>query len=118
MLSPSGYFIYDNQLLPRQDPLITNGGLLFNSSGYEVNIFSNGPSSYTYYDNSGYNTPVSFSLSEAVPEPSTLILAGVASLMSLGYAWRRRRKALVGTREGRRELRIAAGCSAGFGPYI
>ena len=74
---------------PRQNPLITNGGLLFTSGGYEVNIFSTGPSLYTYYDNSGYNTPVSFSLSEAVssqsvPEPSTLILVGIASLMGLG----------------------------------
>ena len=60
-----------------QNPLITNGGLLFTSGGYEVNIFSTGPGSYTYYDNSGYNTPVSFSLSAAVPEPSTLILAAL-----------------------------------------
>jgi hypothetical protein len=100
VLSPSGYFIYDSQLLPGQNPLITNGGLLFTSSGYEVNIFSNGPGSYTYYDNSGYNTPVSFSLSEAipsqsVPEPSTLILGGIACLMGLGFAWRRRCKAVA-----------------------
>jgi hypothetical protein len=100
VLSPSGYFIYDSQLLPGQNPLITNGGLLFTSSGYEVNIFSNGPGSYTYYDNSGYNIPVSFSLSEAissqsVPEPSTLILAGIACLMGLGFAWRRRCKAVA-----------------------
>jgi hypothetical protein len=100
VLSPSGYFIYDSQLLPGQNPLITNGGLLFTSSGYEVNIFSNGPGSYTYYDNSGYNIPVSFSLSEAissqsVPEPSTLILSGIASLMGLGFAWSRSCKAVA-----------------------
>ena len=95
VLSPSGYFIYDSQLLPGQNPLITNGGLLFISSGYEVNIFSNGPDGYTYYDNSGFNIPVSFSLSEAVspqsaPEPSTLILASIACVMGLGFGRRRR----------------------------
>ena len=95
VISPSGFFIYDSQLLPGQDPLITNGGLLFTSNGYEVNLFSNGPDSYTYYDNTGYNTQVSFSLSEAispqsVPEPRALILAGIACLMGLGLRWRRR----------------------------
>ena len=58
-----------------------------------MNIFSTGPGSYTYYDNSGYNIPVSFSLSEAispqsVPEPSTLILAGIALPIGIGFALR------------------------------
>ena len=100
VLSPSGYFIYDSQLLPAQDPRLTNGGLLFFSSGYEVNIFSNGPGSYTYYDNSGFNTPVSFSVWQAVtpagvPEPPTLILAGIGSLIGLVFAWYRRRAAMA-----------------------
>jgi hypothetical protein len=100
VLSPSGYFFYDSQLLSGQNPLITNGGLLFTSSGYEVNIFSTGPGSYTYYDNSGYNIPVSFGLSEAispqsVPEPSTLILAGIALPIGLGFALRRRCKSIA-----------------------
>jgi hypothetical protein len=100
VLSPSGYFFYDSQLLPGQNPLIANGGLLFTSSGYEVNIFSTGPGLYTYYDNSGYNIPVSFSLSEAispqsVPEPSTLILAGITCSMGLGFALRRRCKSVA-----------------------
>jgi hypothetical protein len=54
--SPSGMFIYDNQLSPGSTPIITNPGLLFTegtfgSSGYEeINIFSTGPNSYSYYE--------------------------------------------------------------------
>ena len=78
--SPSGFFIYDDQLLPSQNPLLSNPGLLFDVGGAEVNIFSNGPGpdTYTLYNNDGANVNGDFALSAAVPEPATwaLMLAG------------------------------------------
>lgn len=54
--SPSGFFLYDNLVFPSTDPGIDNNGFLFaTASDFEVNIFSNGPDSYQFYDNSGYN---------------------------------------------------------------
>ena len=97
VISPSGYFIYDDQLLPGQNPSITNGGLLFrDSSGFEVNIFSNGPGpgTYQYYENTGVNTYGNFTLT-AVPEPATFVMGGTALLAGLGYTWIRRRKVAI-----------------------
>ena len=55
--SPSGQFMYDNLLFPAYpstNPSIDLDGLLFrNSSGFEVNIWGNGPNAYEY-DDSGY----------------------------------------------------------------
>jgi hypothetical protein len=55
--SPSGAFIYDNLLFPSYpstNPSIDVDGLLFrNSSGFEVNIWGNGPNAYEY-DDTGY----------------------------------------------------------------
>ena len=53
--SPSGFFIFNNVLYPSVDPGVDVDGLLFLGSGLEINIFSNGPSNYQFYDNSGYN---------------------------------------------------------------
>jgi hypothetical protein len=80
--SPSGYFIYDDQLLPGQNPLITNNGLLFDIGGAEINIFSNGPGpdTYQFYSNNGANDFGNFALTQAsVPEPGAwaLMLLGV-----------------------------------------
>jgi len=64
--SPSGYFNYNNVLYPSLDPGIDNEGLLFIGSGLEINIFSNGPDDYQFYDNTGYNNVGdSFTLSSA-----------------------------------------------------
>jgi hypothetical protein len=38
------------------------------------------------------NTNGTFASTLAIPEPSTLVVAGIASLMGLGYAWLHRRK--------------------------
>jgi hypothetical protein len=76
--SPSGYFIYDDQLLPLTDPVITNPGLLFTAlpvTDFELNLFSTGPGSYLYWDNNGYNAPISFILSNedavSIPLPAS-----------------------------------------------
>jgi hypothetical protein len=55
VLSPTGYFLYDNVLYPSVDPWIDNGGLLFVGNGFELNIYTNGPGSYEFYVNNGYH---------------------------------------------------------------
>jgi hypothetical protein len=66
--SPNGAFIYDNLLFPSYpstNPSIDLDGILFlNSSGFEVNIWGNGPDAYEY-DDTGYahdNTGTPFTL--------------------------------------------------------
>ena len=93
--SPSGYFFYDNQLLPSANPLILNGGLLFAGGpnagpNPEINIFSNGagPGTYQYYDNNGGTFLGDFTLTPVVsagvaPLPKTATL-GFGMLASLG----------------------------------
>lgn len=65
--SPSGYFLYDNLVFPSTDPGIDNNGFLFaTASDFEINIYSNGPDNYQFYDNTGYNnTGAAFSLNYA-----------------------------------------------------
>jgi hypothetical protein len=98
VLSPSGFFIYDDQLLPGQNPLITNGGLLFTIGGQEVNIFSNGVSpgasggTYQFYSNDGNFDFGNFAMSPApVPEPFTMGLG----LAGIGIAVKRRKNKLA-----------------------
>ena len=100
-LSPSGFFLYDDQLLPGQNPSITNGGLLFSivspgayeGGATEINIFSNGPGpgTYLYYANNGFNVYGTFTLT-AVPEPSRLVgLIGLCGMGVVVLGWRLRR---------------------------
>jgi PEP-CTERM motif len=70
--SPTGYFYYDDLIIPNQNPVVTNPGLLFsiNDSGStELNIFSEG-SVYIAYLNNGSNGNGSFAGTET-PEPAT-----------------------------------------------
>jgi hypothetical protein len=87
ILSPSGFFIFDDAFLPGQNPLVTNGGLLFLASGLEWNIFSNGPSAYVLYNNAGQNESGNFS---ATPLPAAVVLFG-SVLAGAGLLLRRRR---------------------------
>jgi hypothetical protein len=71
--SPSGFFLVDNLVYPSVDPGIDNGGLLFLSPpDFEINIFSNGPDNYQFYDNTGYNnTGTAFTVFAAPGEGQT-----------------------------------------------
>jgi hypothetical protein len=93
-ISPSGFFIYNDLLYPGQSPLVDVDGPLFTlPNNVEVNIFNNdnGPNQppYLYYDNTGFNVPVSVSLT-LVPEPAGLILLGFGILGLFGHALSRK----------------------------
>ena len=89
-LSPSGYFDYDNQVVP--NPTLDSYGILFSVSndvsGQEWNLWGNGGHSgslYTYVPGNGYSVASdggTLNVS-AVPEPETLalIIAGLGTLM-------------------------------------
>jgi hypothetical protein len=92
--STSGFFIYNDRFFTGPNQLLDLYGLLFTlPNGTEVNLFNNGSSinpQYLYYDNSGFNVPVQFTVS-AVPEPASLTLVGVSFLGLCGYTLRRAR---------------------------
>jgi PEP-CTERM motif len=90
---------FDNQLLIAQNPLVNVNGLLWMSNGVYANLYSIGLMYYyvdsvQHLDGIAPGTAVSFTLA-AIPEPSTVISGGMAVLIGLGFAWRRRRKALA-----------------------
>lgn len=83
--SPTGAFFFDNQLFPGSDTLITSGGLLFQSSTQEMNLFSTGPGSYLFYQQDNFNEKTVFTLAsvQTVPEPTTIFLFATAGLMGI-----------------------------------
>jgi hypothetical protein len=70
--SPSGYFIFDNQLFPSTSVPVDNPGLLFKQTGTgdEINIFASDVepdgTPILYYENSGFNTPITLDLDASV----------------------------------------------------
>jgi hypothetical protein len=99
-----GWFV-DNVLFPfgSSGPVLDNAGLALTDGTNFMNIFggTNGagfysigvadPNGSVLYWNPGNNGGVPATVSATVvPEPATLISAGTAVLLGLGYAWRRR----------------------------
>ena len=105
IVSPSGYFTYDDLFTPNLNPFVDNSGLLFTSGSSEVNVFSNGPGSYTHYDNTGFNASITISAINIgqdkvnIPEAGTLTLLSTI-LLCLGFMrwfmpWRPARGSVV-----------------------
>jgi len=113
-ISPSGLFEIDNLIYPANDAAsgvnthiganpsyLTYWGLLFGHPGTglqdEINIWGNGGGDYAFYSEQGGSYIIqqgsggSFTLT-AVPEPSSLVLTGIAALGMGVYVWRRRKK--------------------------
>jgi hypothetical protein len=66
VISPTGFFEYNNVLYPLSNPLLDTWGLLFTGNGLEINIWGNSPNNYTFYDNKSYtHTGLDFALSVA-----------------------------------------------------
>jgi hypothetical protein len=59
-------FVWDGLIFPTSNPFLDLGGLLFTNSGVEINLFGNGPGSYT--------------LAGAPPTYAPLVTNGVATL--------------------------------------
>lgn len=81
--SPSGSFIFDDQVSPTAMPMLTNGGLLFNSSTGEINVyFVAGDYLWAQLSDRFATNVVSFTLTRvaAVPEPTTMLLIGIGML--------------------------------------
>jgi hypothetical protein len=82
VLSPSGFFIYDNQLFPKLNPTLDVDGLLCVSGPNEINIWANGPGLWEYND---FNTLTGADFDNqnfqffliAVPEPASVMLLGL-----------------------------------------
>lgn len=51
LISPSGFFEYDNVFFPSNNPLLDNWGLLLTGNGREINIWGNSANNYSFYDN-------------------------------------------------------------------
>jgi len=51
--SPFGSFIYDNVITPSADPALDVDGLLFGTTGKELNVWGNGVDNYSFYDSTG-----------------------------------------------------------------
>ena len=92
IVSPSGYFNYDDQIFPSASPKVDYSGLLFSiadGGATELNLYyDSSVPNYIAYLNDGINNQGAFS---TAPEPATSGLIGI-SLLGLGFGLRRMRK--------------------------
>ena len=51
--SPFGSFLYDNVITPSMNPALDVDGLLFGTTGKELNVWGNSPNNYSFYDSTG-----------------------------------------------------------------
>ncbi len=107
----TGSFGVDNLLYPNNDAnngvnsggisspsYVDPDGLIFGTPGLQINIWGNGNADYAFYgwtSTGGYGptngSGATFTLIQ-VPEPSSLILAGMGAALAIGLAARRRRR--------------------------
>lgn len=96
IISPSGFFIFDNQVNPSAGQPINWYGLLFTGGGAEINVWGNlDHTTYTFYSHGpggNIRDTGQFTLT-AVPAPGGVALVGLAGVC---VAVGRRRPALVG----------------------
>jgi hypothetical protein len=104
--SPSGFFWYDDLLMPGSVPSLDLYGLLFQVGSAEINIWANGTDpaaglGYTIYDNNGHFDTGTFDVfpNAATPEPSTLVLLGSA-LLGLAIMMYRKARPTLGMNPG------------------
>jgi PEP-CTERM motif len=95
VFSPSGFFLFDDQLFPKFNPTLDPFGLLFVSGPNEINIWANGPNSWEYNDFNTLtgvdydNTNFQFFLI-AVPEPASVMLLGLGVVGLAAHVSRKR----------------------------
>jgi hypothetical protein len=83
------YFQFDNGMTPTGTPVVDTFGLLFaDARGNQVNLYSNGDSTYAHYDSGAFSENVVLSNID-VPEPASMALLG-AGVFGLGLIRRRR----------------------------
>jgi hypothetical protein len=90
-------FFWDSRLSPGSDPMLDGAGLLFTySGGDQLNIWGNGPGSYSTYtqEGGGYvlqDGESSFAITGQSPEPGTLAMLAVGLGLACIGGWRRRK---------------------------
>lgn len=87
--SPSGFFLYDNQLFPASNPTLNSNGLLFTGNGVEINLFNQGGD--IYYENTNFNTFGQFTLTP-IPEPAFYQAGVFLALGGVGFIRNRRKR--------------------------